>query len=195
MRQSLILRTAPETAVTKDIGDNVYLSDLSDEYKVFAFYYPSAMRDEDLEDALRGLGDLTGKNLFVNIGRLDDPAFGRIVKTFEIDRFPVVVMTATRELAAADDEPLTAFVRIDDGRLVADPPRLVTLVQEVYGLFLRGDIARAMSKAERKQRLEVVRAVAAAIGGALKGVGGFVADRDVRISVIEGSFELTRSAG
>jgi len=194
MSHSLILRTAPDSAVTKDIGENVYLSGLSDDYKVFAFYYPSAMRDEDLEGALRGLGELTGKNLFVNIGKLDDPAFGMIVKAFGIDRFPVVVVTATNELAAPDGDYMTAYARIDESRLLADPPRLVTLVQELYGLFLRGDIAAAMAKARRKQRLEIVRAVGATIAGALKGLGGFVAERDVKVSLVEGSFELTRSA-
>jgi hypothetical protein len=180
--------------VEKDIGENVYLSDLDHDYKVFAFYYPQAMRDEAVEDALRGLGELTGKNLFVNIGKLDDPAFATIVKTFGIDTFPVVVMTATSDLAGGADEYLTAFVRIDDSRLVADPRRLVTLVQEVYSLFLRGEIASAMSKANRTQRLEIVKAVAASVGRALKGLGSFVAGRDFKVSLIDGSFELTKSA-
>jgi hypothetical protein len=192
---SLIFHTAPSPDVTKDIGDDVYLRDLSDEYKVFAFYYPSAMRDEALEEALRALGGLTGKNLFVNIGKLDDPSFDKIVGAFGIDRYPVVVMTATTELAGADGEHLTAFVRIDEGRLVNDPSRLVVLLQELYGLFLRGEIAAAMSKAKKKQRVEIVRAVGATIARALKSLGGFVADRDVKISLVEGSFELTKSAG
>jgi hypothetical protein len=193
MTQSLILRTAPDSAVTKDIGDNVYLSDMSADYKVFAFYYPSPMRDEELEAALRGLGELTGKNLFVNLGKLDDPALAKIIKTFEIDRFPVVVVTATSEFAGVDGEALTAFVRIDEPHLVTDASRLVTLVQELFGLFLRGEIAAAMAKAKRKQRFEIVRAVAATVGRALKGLGGFVADRDIKISLVEGSFELTKS--
>ncbi len=179
--------------VTKDIGDNVYLSDLRDEYKVFAFYYPSAMRNEELEASLRRLGELTGKNLFVNIGKLDDPSFGKVVKTFEIDQFPVVVMTATSDLAGTDGRCLTAFVRIDQRHLVNDPPRLVTLLEELCGLFIRGEIAAAIGKAKKKQRLEIARAVAAAIGDALKRLGGFVADRDLKISLVEGSFELTRS--
>jgi len=190
---SLVLRTSPDPAVTKDIGENVYLSELSDEYAVFAFYYPAAMHDEELEAALRALGDLSGKNLFVNLGRLDDPSFRTIVKTFDIRRYPVVVVTATNDLAGVEGEYLTAFVRLDEPRLVADPTRLVALVQEIYGLFLRGDIAAAMSKAKHKQRLEVVRAVAASIGRALRGLVGFVADRDVKVSLIEGSFELTKS--
>jgi hypothetical protein len=191
--QSLVLRTAPESAVTKDIGENIFLSDLGAEYKVFAFYYPSAMGDEGLEEGLRKLGALTGKNLFVNIGKLDDPSLNQIVTAFEIDSYPVVVVTATSELAGPDGEYLTAFARIDEGRLVGDPEKLVTLVQELYGLFLRGEIAAAMAKAKRKQRLEIVRAVAATIGRALKGLGGWVADRDVKVSVLEGKFELTKS--
>jgi hypothetical protein len=179
---------------TKDIGENVFLSDLSDEYRVFAFYYPPAMRDEELEAALRNLGDLTGKNLFVNIAKLNDPSFTKIVKTFEIHDYPVVVVTATSDLAGAHEHGVNVYVRIDDKRLLSDPARAAELVQEIYTLFLHGDIADAISKVKSKKRHELIRAVTTRISSGIRGLVGFVADRDFKISLVEGSFEMTKSA-
>jgi hypothetical protein len=65
--------TEPKGERTKDVGENVFLDDLSYSYKVYLFYYPSALPNEVLEDRLRRIGEMTGRNLFVNIGRLDDP--------------------------------------------------------------------------------------------------------------------------
>ena len=193
MTYSLVLTSDEDVGITKDIGENVFLRDLSDEYKVFAFYYSSAMRNEDLESALRSLGDLTGKNLFVNIGKLNDPGFEKIVKTFDIKSFPVVVVTATTDLAGARQDDVNVFVRIDDKLLLADSARTIKLVEELYSLFLRGEIADAVSKAKWKERSELVRAVAQRITAGLRHLAGFVGDRDIKVSLLKGSFELTKS--
>jgi hypothetical protein len=186
--------TTDEPGITRDIGENVFLSDLSDEYPVFAFYYPSAMPDEDLEAALRNLGDLTGKNLFVNIGKLNDPSFSKIVLAFDIHDYPVVVVTATSDLAGALADNVNVYVRIDDKHVLSDPARAVELVQEIYTLFLRGEIAKAISRIKTKERTELIRAVAKRIGSGLRHLAGFVADRDFKVSLVEGSFEMMKSA-
>lgn len=195
MTYSLVLKEHQDGGVTKDIAENVFLHGLSDEYKVFAFYYPSAIRNEPLEDALRGLGDLTGRNLLVNIGKLNDPAFGRVVKAFEIKKYPVVVVTATKDLAGPPDENVNVYVRIDNDRLLADPPRATQVIQEIFGLFLRGEIADAISKAKWKQRSELARAVGNRVTAGLRHLAHFVAERDFKVSVLGGSFELTKSRG
>ena len=194
MTYSLVLRPPLETVPTRAIGENVFLADLSSEYKVFAFYYPTAMRSPELETGLRSLGDLTGTNLFVNMGKLDDPALGKITTLFEIHKYPVIVLTATAELGGVPEHGISTYVRLDNGKLLADATRTVTLVQEIYGLFLRGDVADAISKAQWTQRTELLRAVAARITGGLIALGGFVADRDIKISLTQGSFELSKSS-
>lgn len=194
MTYSLVLRPPPETVVTKDIGENVFLADLSHEYKVFAFYYPTAMRNQELEAKLRDLGDLTGTNLLVNMGKLNDPALGKITQAFQIDTYPVIVVTATAALGGVPGQGISTYVRLDNGKLLADPARTVTLVQEIYGLFLRGEVADAISKAKWTQRTELLRAVAARITGGLRALAGFVADRDIKISLTQGSFELSKSS-
>ena len=194
VKYALSLTKDEGTSITKDIGENVFLSELSDEYQVFAFYYPPPMPDEDLEAGLRTLGDLTGENLFVNIGKLNDPSFAKIVKAFDIHDYPVVVVTATSDLAGAHEDDVNVYVRIDDKHLLSDPARTVELVQEIYTLFLRGEIADAISKVKSKQRTELIRAVANRIGSGLRHLAGFLADRDFKVSLVEGSFEVTKSA-
>jgi hypothetical protein len=193
-KYSLTLVTDEGVGITKDIGENVFLSDLSDEYQVFAFYYPPPMPDEDLEAGLRSLGDLTGRNLLVNIGKLNDPSFAKIVKAFDIHDYPVVVVTATSDLAGAREDDVNFYVRIDDKRVLSDTARTVELVQEIYTLFLRGDIADAISKVKSKERAELIRAVARRIGSVLHHLAGFVADRDFKVSIVQGTFEMTKSA-
>ncbi len=194
MSYSLVLKEQ-DVGVTKDIGDNVFLRDLSDEYKIFVFYYPSAIRNEGLEEGLRGLGELTGSNLFVNIGKLNDPALSKIVKAFDIRTFPAIVVTSTADLGGDAEDHVNVFVRLDDERLLSDAERTTELLAEIYGLFLRGDIAAAVSKARRTERTEIIRAVATKLASGLRHIGGFVADRDIKVSLVEGSFELTRSSG
>jgi hypothetical protein len=181
----------PSDAPEKAVGDNVYLRDLSDEPRVFALFYPSAMRAAALVDGLVALGELAGSNLFVNIGRLNDPDFAKITRAFELQRFPAIVVTAAADLAAAPDREVTAFVRLDEPRLLADPERCVQLVQELFTMFISGQVAEAMSKAKWAQRAEGVRAVYGSVLAALKRVVDFVSDHEIEVSVLGGSFRLT----
>jgi len=195
MSNSLVLADFNPDDSTKDVGENTFLRDLSPEYKVFAFYYPSAMRSEDLETALRGLGELTGKNVFVNIGKLNDPDFDKIAGAFELTRFPVVVLTATADLAGTSVAHVNAYIRLDNDHLLSDPARTTALLQEASTLFLRGDVADAMSKAKWTQRSEGLRSVAEVVIAGLRHLAGFIADRDIKVSIVEGTFELTKSSG
>ena len=152
---TLSLMDDPGPGLTKDIGENVFLNDLSSKYRVFAFYYPPPIENEDLANGLRSLGDMTGENLLVNIGKLNDPSFEKIVEAFDIRKYPVVVVTATTDLAGMQKDSVTAFVRIDDERTLSDPAGTVEMVQEIYTLFLRGEIADALSKVKSKERREL----------------------------------------
>jgi hypothetical protein len=190
---SLILRRTEDGRVRRDIGENVFLHNIAPEYKVFALYYPSAVRDARLEAALRSLGDLGGRNLFVNIGKLDDPNLAKIATAFDLKTYPVVVLTATSDLAGAEDAGVNIYVRVDDGRLLSDSDRAIRLIQELYGLFLRGDISAAIQKGKRTQRSELIREISATITAGLRGLGDFVANHDFKVSVVTGTFELSRS--
>ena len=85
---------------TKDIGENVFVHNVPEDYEVYAFYYPSAMANEQLEYKLRKFAEITGKNLFINIGRLNDPKYVKMRNTFSITNLPVIVITGNEGLAA-----------------------------------------------------------------------------------------------
>lgn len=105
----------------RDIGENVFLDNLPEDYKVFLFYYPSAMLNVELENNLRSIGKLAGKNLFVNIGRLNDTKYTKIRNTFEIRELPVIVLTGIDALACIkhDGDYSTAYIRIDSKKLLS----------------------------------------------------------------------------
>jgi hypothetical protein len=177
----------------KDIGDNVFVADLPREYPCYAFYYPGPMPDRELEQGLRKLGDQTGHNLFVNIGGLKDPAYGKIAKLFNITRTPVIVLTAVAPLAAPEGTNLNAYVRLDSMNLLASAERTLKCVSEVFTLFLKGEVAKAISKGKWKQRSELLQIVVGCVCTALRSVWDFVSERDISISLFEGRFELKRS--
>jgi len=189
MPYQLILQEAEEEA-TKAVGENIFLANLPAEFPVYALYYPAEMPDYDFENLLRTLGGRTGDNLFVNIGRLDDPQFDRIVRKFEITTLPALVLTAVADLAAPDDEFMNAYVRLD-GRLIAKPDRAIKFVEDLY---LQGEIAQAIKRTSRNTKTELARAVGRHIIAALGKVGNFVAERDWSVSILQGRFEIKKSS-
>ena len=179
----------------KDIGENVFFDNLDTDYKVYLFYYPGTMADRALESRLRELGDITGKNLFVNIGRLNDKRHDQIVQRFDVKKYPVIIVAAEATLASSTDEYVSAFVRLDSEHLLASPERAVDLVQKIFTLFVQGKVSEGVRHAKWSQRRDAVGSLMHIFTDALKSVMGFVADRDISVSIFEGKFELKKSEG
>jgi hypothetical protein len=190
-----LLATTIDVPGGKDSGENILLADLSNDYKVYAFYYPGQPVDSDFEDKLRELGKQTGKNLLINIGRYSDPQFDRIVKMFGIKKYPVLVMTALKELAASEDDNLTAYARLDSEQLFNSPDRALSCIEGLFNLFLQGKVAEAVSHAKWAQRAEVLRVVSGVVGAGLAKIANLVFDRDVVISFATFKLELKKKGG
>jgi hypothetical protein len=185
-----------DSGAAKGVGSR-FFTDLPQEYKVFLLYYRAAMPDRDLEDQLVELGKNAGKNLFVNLGSTKDPNFAMISRRFfaPSQSFPVVIMTAVHDLASPLNEYVTAFVRLDSKQLLSSPEKTVQCAEKLFNLFIQGDVAKAISSAKWTERAALAGAVFNVLGNALKAVGGFMASRDISVSVLEGKFELKRSGG
>jgi hypothetical protein len=177
----------------KDLGENVYLDSLPVDYKVYAFYYAGTLSNELLENKLRKLGDITGKNLFVNFGKLSDPRHDEIVERFGVKKYPVIVVTAIDPLASPAGEYLTAYARLDGKHLLDSPERTIECVQALFNLFLQGKVSQAISQAKWKQRKALVADLGQFFAGALKGIRDYIVETDITVSVVEGKFELKHS--
>jgi hypothetical protein len=184
----------PEAGAAKGVG-RLFFSDLPDDYKVFLLYYRAGMADKDLEDMLVDLGENTGKNLLVNLGSAADPTYDLITKRFDIREFPVIIMTAVPDLASPDNEYLTAYAKLDSKQLLSSPEKTVQCAEKLFNLFIQGKVAEAISKSKWTQRAELAGAIGQVFTNALKAVGGFIASRDISVSVLEGKFELKHSGG
>jgi len=178
---------------TKKVGENVFFSNLTKDYKVYAFYYPGASRNPALESALRTLGEQAGNNLFVNIGRLDDPEFDRVTRKFEIKKYPVIIMTAIASLASPTGQDVTTYARLDGDSLFSSAAKTVECAQEIFNLFMQGKIADAISKAKWTQRKELILALAHHFTNAIKSIGEFIGNHDISFSLAEGKLELKKS--
>jgi hypothetical protein len=102
-------------------------------------------------------------------------------------------MTAVGELAAADHDLLSTYVKLD-GKLLASPDRAIKLIEELYLLFLKGDVAKAIRKAGHQNFAEFARTVGRFVLAALTQVGAYIADHDFTVSLVQGRFEVKKSA-
>jgi hypothetical protein len=180
--------------ITKNIGENVFIDNISDDYKVYLFYYPGAMPNRELESKLRNIGDITGKNLFVNIGRLNDPKYYKIKNRFGIIDLPVIILTALDGLAAVrtDTYYSTAFVRIENKRILNSVDLTIKSVERLFNLFIDGSVSSAIKQGEQDNREATRTRIKDIIISAIKQTGEFLTERDITVSLIEGKFELKR---
>ena len=178
---------------SKDVGENVFLDNLPSDCTVYLFYYPGAIVDEVLESKLRSLGGITGKNLFVNIGRLNDPNYNKIANKFKIMDLPVIILTAIDDLASPPKEFLTAYVRIDNKKLLNSPDVVIQCLQRLFNLFIEGKISEALNQFEKDKRDIILSRIKGIITVALKGVWEALKDTDVSLSLAEGKFEIKLS--
>jgi hypothetical protein len=192
MTYQLILKEPKVEGTERTLGENVFLDDLQYDYKVYLFYYPGAMPNDDLEIKLQKLGETSGKNLFVNIGSLDDNRFDEIAKKFEITKNPVVIITGIDSIASLKNKEdlYTAYVRIDNNELFNSSDSVIKLVEELFYTFLNGEIFQDSKewigiKDEINKSLLKIKVISS-----LKKIGKFFSERDFSISVIEGKFEI-----
>jgi len=180
--------------IAKNVGENVFIDSMSDDYKVYLFYYPGSMLNEALESKLRNIGDITGKNLLVNIGRLNDPKYYKIKSRFGIIDLPVIILTALEGLASVKTDTYysTAFVRIDDKRILNSVDLTIKSVERLFNLFIGGEVSGAIKQGEQDTLEATLTRIKGIVVNGLKQIGEFLNERDITVSLIEGKFELKR---
>jgi hypothetical protein len=178
-----------KTIGTKASGEGVPVFDLpSYEAKIYALYYPGEMIDDDLENKLREFGNITGKNLFINIGRLNDPNYDLVISQFEITTSPVVVVTAISELASIKNKLLTVYVKIDSERVLKDPQLTVKTIKNLFYLFMQNKISGALSKCQQANNDAIIKSLKTVVIDSLKELKSYLSDKDWNVSL--GPFSL-----
>ncbi len=190
--QLVLTEPVEEKTGAKVVGENVFFNDLPSDCKVYLLYYPRAMPNIDMENKLRGLGNKTGNNLYVNIGGLDDPDYDMIANKFNIRSNPVIIITAIDKFASTPTEFSTAYVKLDNKKLLNSSDLTIDYVLEIYNLFIRGKISEAISKQKGDALKSLIKGI---IIDALKGIQGFMAEYDISVSFFEGKFELKHKGG
>lgn len=148
MSYQLVLSERVEET-TRDVGENVFFDNLPSDSEVYLFYYPGAMPNKELESKLREFGNNTGKNLFVNIGRLNDPNFKKIVNNFGVKDFPVIIVTANSRLASHPIEFETAYVKLDSKKVLNSTDLTIDCAQKLFLLTrLNGVISSVLKGVE-----------------------------------------------
>jgi hypothetical protein len=192
MRYQLVLIEPKSEGQERAGGENVFLDDLKHDYKVYLFYYPGAMPNEDLENKLHKLGDITGKNLFVNIGQLDDPKFDTMKEKFEIRNLPVIVMTGIDGIASLGDEKhlSTAYVRIDNGERLKSVDSTLQCVQMIFNLFIGGEILEAINSSKDYNLDTAKSLIKSRIKNALNVMDKILWEKDIEVSILGCTFSV-----
>jgi len=187
MSYQLVLSERVEE-ITRDVGENVFFDNLPSDSEVYLFYYPGAMPNKELESKLRDFGNNTGKNLFVNIGRLNDPNFKKIVNNFGVKDFPVIIVTANSRLASHPIEFETAYVKLDSKKVLNSTDLTIDCAQKLFLLFIQEKITEALSQPGIYDRKAVIARLNGVISSVLKGV-------EFSISLLGGKMEVKWKGG
>ena len=162
------------------------------DYQVFVLYYAGDYPNEDLENQLGLLANRSSKNLFVNIGRINDTTFKMVRDPFGITQFPVIIVTATSDLASikSGKNDVTTFVRIDDKNLLQNSNLTIQYVEKVYNLFISGKVPEALQEAKLKKYTTLSSLTKRNITNSVEKVTKFFSDLDISISFFDGTFEI-----
>jgi len=117
---------------------------------VYAFVFRQSKLDNKIRDELEQMGKELGSNLFVGLWDMSDPDYVKMNEIFKLGKLPAVVVTAESSLSTVSDTENT-YLRIDDKRLLEKPEEFLDLVNEIYNLFIRGDITKAIKKTYIKE--------------------------------------------
>jgi hypothetical protein len=172
----------------------VFLSQLPRDPKVFAFFFPGSADTEELQRRLRALGEKTGDNLYVDMGSLLDPDYLAARERFKLGPLPAVIVTATSPLAATPTGE-SAFVRLDGISLFAQPEKLVRTVEELFNLFLGGQIAQAVRLGWTVQSAAALAAAAERVWSIIQPVITWLGTRDYSFDLLSGKIEVKESRG
>ncbi len=178
--------------ITKGVGENVFFNDMPSDYEVYVLYYAGTSLNKDLADKLRDIGNIAGKNLFVNIAKLDDPNYRKIANKFGIRTFPTIIITAVDNLASPPSDNSTAYVKMENKRLLSSPDIAAACVDKMFNLFIEGKIAEAMREQKRDVHISNIKGV---MNDALRGMLGYLKEWDISFSFIEGRLELKPKGG
>jgi len=178
-----------ESVTGRTVGDDIFLSNLPTKPKILVLFYAGSDDTNEVEKGLRRLGQKTGDNLFVNIASQADPHYDKAEKCFGIRRWPVIVVTAVSPLADTPEGD-NAFVRLDSKPLFKNPKELIRTVEELFNLFLGGDIARAIARGRIQQGKAALLAAAEQIWSVIRPVINWVGERDLSVEFADVKLEV-----
>jgi hypothetical protein len=142
---TLVIRNTSPPPVGAIVDRNVRLRGVPDDCRVYAFVFRQSKLDSRIKGELEAIGEEAGLNLFVGLWDMSDPNYIKMNEIFSLGKLPAVIMTADSSLSTVSDTENT-FVRIDDERLLEKPEEFSVLINQLYNLFLRGDITNAIKK-------------------------------------------------
>lgn len=179
--------TKNNTKPGRVLGENVYLDNLPHNSKVFVFYYPhEAVPYIELNDGLKSYGRNSGTDIFVNIGKIGVDQYSKMVKEFQIDPLPVIIVTGTLEVAAITSGTggNTAFVRIDNKYLLKNSTRTMQILAQIVNLFIAGKIREASERARKVQQIAVLASFKDSLISIFKEI------QEVTVGVSDGTFSV-----
>ncbi len=171
---------------------SVFFDNLPADYKVYLFYYSGVNVNNDLVKKLKAFGKITGQNLYVNIGRLDDPSYRKAVAKFGIRKFPTLIVTAVESLASPPGEDSTPCIKIDDKNFINSTEAVFQFLEKTYNLFMDLRIAEAMKEKNKDLRAFHIKGF---LNDALKGLSGYLKEWTFSLSLLEGKFEIKPKGG
>lgn len=147
---SVVVKDTSRPSRSSLVSRNVTLRKVPNNCRVYAFVIRQSKVDDKIKEELVQFGEESGLNLFVGLWDMKDQDYFKLNKMFKLGKLPAIIMTAESSLSTVSDTENT-FVRIDDKRLFSKPEELSELVNELYSLFMDGQVIKAIKKTKRKE--------------------------------------------
>ena len=106
-----------------------------------------------------------------------------------------MILTAVADLAAPPEREqvnTNTYVRLSEKHLSS--PDAISQIEDLYLLFLRGDVAKAISAQRWADRRALLKALTKFFSSKISGLMHYVATRDVIVAPLEGRVEIKKSA-
>jgi hypothetical protein len=155
MAQIQIVNSAPKGTLA--FAKDVTLDNVPDNSKVYCFVFGPTDAQEQTKKDLEILGTESGNNLFVGFWSMADSRYVDLAKYFQLKSLPAIIITAESSLASIDDANMSAYVRLDNRKLLSETESVKQLVKDLFNLFIRGEVVEAIKTAKSQSKKASIR--------------------------------------
>jgi len=161
------------------------------ECRVHLLYFPGAQDNPVLIERLKKMAIDADINLYVGLMSIGQPDYVSYSQKFKLCGLPALIMTGSSEIASVKDTPdwATAFIRLDNKRLIQNTDNAMNCLEDCFNLFLRGEVKVALERAVEAKKAATFEHYLKKAKLAGKEISKGIKERDWTLDIFRGTIE------